>query len=152
MLVPRAGRRHVKLAPSTRPLCCEQGLTGKWNLCYIEAAILILSMVLCAGVMGTSDVMLVNNNLYLYQIALTLIVSFEAESSLESWLLLWGQTGVHPGIPKLLLWIAVILSHTCPCKCPHDVYSFVLTRLNYAALTWIVIQHVVFSTRFIKDM
>lgn len=60
-------------------------------------------MVLCAGVMGTSDVMLVNNNLYLYQIALTLIVSFEAESSLESWLLLWGQTGVHPGIPKLLL-------------------------------------------------
>lgn len=32
------------------------------------------------------------------------IVSLEAELSLESWLL-WGQTGVHPGIPKLLLWI-----------------------------------------------
>lgn len=42
VLVPCAGWRHVKLASSTRPLCCEQGLTGKWNLCYIETAILIL--------------------------------------------------------------------------------------------------------------
>lgn len=59
---------------------------------------MIQSMVLCTEVMGTSDVMFI-----LILIALTFIVSFQAELSVESWLLLRGQTGVHPGIPKLLL-------------------------------------------------
>lgn len=53
--------------------------------------------------MGTSDVMLIHEQFILLSIALTSFVSSEAELSLESWLLFWGQTGVHPGIPKLLL-------------------------------------------------
>ncbi len=76
------------------------------------------------------------------------IVSFEAELSPES-RLLWGQTGVHPGKPKLLYWIVYrrkSSSQTYPCKCPHNVYSFVLTCLSYAAApTWLAIQHVVLS-------
>lgn len=139
--------------PVSRPLCCEQGLAGKWNLCYIEAAMLFLSMVLCIGVTGTSDVMLLRKPFLLKSIALTSIVSREAESSPESWLLLWGQTGVHPGKPKLPLWILLILSHTCPFKCPHHrVYSFLPNHLNYAALTWIAISACCFKSTFIIDV
>lgn len=109
------------------------------EICYIEAAVSILSMVLRTGVTGTSAAMLVH---FLLSIALVLGVRYEAKWSLQSWLLLRGQTGVHPGIPKFLLWIVAILSHPCHCKRPHNVYSFVLSRLNYAALTWIAIQRV----------
>lgn len=136
VLVPCAGWCHVKLASSTHPLCCEQRLTGKWNLCYIEAAILILSMVLCTGVMGTSDVMLIHQQFILISIALT-SVSCEAELSLESWLF-WGQTWSAPRHTKAPVVNCHLVSYSSS-----YVYLFVLTHLNYAALTWIAIQCVV---------
>lgn len=127
-------------------------LTGLWNLCYIEAAILIYPWCYVQEWWALLMWWYYITVSTCISIALTLFVSLEAELSLESWLLLRGQTKEHPGIPKLPLWTIIILSHTCPIKCPHNVYSFVLACLNYAALIRIAFQHVVFSTRFIKDM
>lgn len=61
LLVTRAGWRRVKLAPVPRVV---NGGSLVDEICYIEITILILSLVLSRGIMGTSTVMLVYKTLY----------------------------------------------------------------------------------------
>lgn len=95
---------------------------------------MIPSLVLCRGVMDTSVVMLVQ---FVLSIALAFVFSLEEKSSLQCWLLLRDQTGVHP--PRHTKAPDCEWSPFCPRH--RNVYSFAFVRSHNAALTWLTIQH-----------